>query len=141
MLGLLGSYLFAVLFFVFFSPNFGRCAGPMCDSWTVGQVAEWATTLSSNQNIGQNFREGLVDGKQLLLLTDDELENDLRITNRLARARFRREIETLRPTPVSNSASASAASSQSVASASNVPADASESGSVLTPTLTKPPAK
>jgi hypothetical protein len=51
-------------------------------NWKIEKVVEWLKSLEitkDNQEMIKNFEENVIDGKALLLLTQDDLKNDLEI--------------------------------------------------------------
>ncbi len=49
----------------------------MTSNWNINQVIEWLKTLSISEEITKSFSDNCIDGASLLLLTADELKNDL----------------------------------------------------------------
>jgi hypothetical protein len=54
----------------------------MAEHWKTEKVVEWLKSLEitkDNQDVIKTFEENGIDGKSLLLLTQDDLKNDLEI--------------------------------------------------------------
>jgi hypothetical protein len=63
--------------------------------WTVDQVVSWVNQ-SGFQDYAAAFRESGVDGDILLMLTDDNIREDIGMSNGILRKRFLRELQTLK---------------------------------------------
>jgi AraC-like DNA-binding protein len=63
--------------------------------WTVQDVQYWISKIGF-KDFAASFEEQMVDGDLLLLLSDDELREDLGMSSRLLRKRFRRELDSLK---------------------------------------------
>jgi hypothetical protein len=63
------------------------------ENWTVQQVGEWLRGLSIPDDVVLNFTDGGVDGRSLLLLTDDDLKNELGVKQIGPRKKIMAELE------------------------------------------------
>lgn len=63
--------------------------------WSVEDVREWVKQIGFAE-YERNFFESRVDGDLLLQLTEENLREDIGITNGIRRRRFRRELENLK---------------------------------------------
>lgn len=63
--------------------------------WSVEDVREWVKQIGFGE-YERNFYESRVDGDLLLQLTDENLHEDIGITNGIRRRRFKRELENLK---------------------------------------------
>lgn len=63
--------------------------------WSVEDVREWVKQIGFAE-YERNFYESRVDGDLLLQLTDENLHEDIGITNGIRRRRFKRELENLK---------------------------------------------
>ncbi|MFH4982564.1 hypothetical protein AB6A40_009273 [Gnathostoma spinigerum] len=63
--------------------------------WTVADVQYWVKKIGF-ESYCEAFGHHMVDGDLLLLLTEKELEQDLKMTSALLRKRFIRELESLK---------------------------------------------
>lgn len=63
--------------------------------WVVEDVSQWVKQIGFNEYI-KNFYDSRVDGDLLLQLTEDNLREDIGITNGIQRRRFKRELENLK---------------------------------------------
>lgn len=63
--------------------------------WSVEDVKEWVKQIGFAE-YEKNFCESRVDGDLLLQLNDENLRDDIQISNGIRRRRFRRELENLK---------------------------------------------
>lgn len=71
---------------------------PRVPLWTNENVVCWIHQLGFSEEIVNAFKECQVDGDLLLLLTEENLSNDIGIQNGIIRNRFVRELNELRQT-------------------------------------------
>lgn len=63
--------------------------------WSVEDVREWVKQIGFTEH-ERDFSQSRVDGDLLLQLTEDNLREDIGITNGIQRRRFKRELENLK---------------------------------------------
>ncbi|XP_037043747.1 NAD(+) hydrolase sarm1 isoform X4 [Bradysia coprophila] len=63
--------------------------------WSVEDVSQWVKQIGFTEYI-KNFYDSRVDGDLLLQLTEENLREDIGISNGIRRRRFRRELENLK---------------------------------------------
>lgn len=63
--------------------------------WSVEDVGQWVKQIGFTEYI-KNFYDSRVDGDLLLQLTEDNLREDIGISNGIRRRRFKRELENLK---------------------------------------------
>jgi len=64
--------------------------------WTSDDVLCWLHQLGMGEHVIKRFEECQVDGDLLLLMTEENLASDIRMTNGITRKRFLRELDELR---------------------------------------------
>jgi hypothetical protein len=75
-----------------------RVLSPRVPLWTTEDVSCWIHQIRTGSDVSKRVEELQVDGDLLLVMTENNLKDDLRLTNGITRKRLMRELNILRQT-------------------------------------------